>query len=118
MDRPRIYLAVILPMFALGALVAYLAVSAYASSRDIPIGAVANVNGILIALPTLVLWIPLALLLSNAILRTVAPLRRVAEHYVAVAGRPDFDTSQRQLGKFLLWSALVCVPLIAVGWWM
>jgi hypothetical protein len=79
---------------------------------------VPNLNGILIALPTLFLWMPLALLISNVILRVVPPLRRVAERYGAAAGRPDFEASQRQLAKVFLWIALVCVPLIAVGWSM
>ena len=116
MRRPRIYLVVVLPLLALGVVVVYLAVNAYAGSHDVPVHAVPDVNGILIAVPTLLLWIPVAFLLSNFIIRAVPPLRRIAESYVASSDRPGFGTSQRQLTKVLLWSAFVCAPLIAVGW--
>jgi hypothetical protein len=114
--RPRIYLAVILPSLALGVIVAYLVVGMYAASHDVPIYAVPDLNGILIAVPTLILWIPVALLLANVVIRAVPPLRRVADSYVTSLERPDFGTSQRQLIKVLLWSAFVCVPLVVVGW--
>ena len=116
MRRPRIYLAVILPLLLLGVVFSYLAVRTYAVSHDVPIRAVPDLNGILIALPILFLWIPMALLLANFIIRAAPPLRRIAESYVASADRPDFGTSQRQLAKGLLWSTVVCIPLIAVGW--
>ena len=116
MRRPRIYLAVILPLLALGVVMVYLAVRMYAESHAVPIHAVPDVNGILIAARTFLLWIPVALLLSNFVIQAVPPLRRIAESYVASSDRPDFGTSQRQLTKVLLWSAFVCVPLIAVGW--
>ena len=116
MHRPRIYLAIILPLLALGVVIVYFAVGTYAEAHDVPIHAVPNVNGILIAAPTFLLWIPVALLLSNFIIHATPPLRRVAERYVASSDRPDFGTSQRQLSKILLWSAFVCVPLIVVGW--
>jgi len=116
MRRPAIYLVVILPLIAFGVAVMYLAVNLYARSHNAPIHAVPDVNGILIAVPIFLLWIPVALLLSNLIIRAVPPLHRIAESYVASSNRPGFGASQLQLAKVLLWLAFVCVPLIAVGW--
>ena len=116
MRRPRIYLVVILPLLAFGMVVTYLAVNLYAGAHNVPIHAVPDVNGILIAVPIVLLWIPVALLLSNLIIRAVPSLHRIAESYVASSNRPGFGASQLQLTKVLLWLALVCVPLIAVGW--
>jgi hypothetical protein len=116
MRRPSIYLLVILPLLLLGGIVSSLVVGAYAASRAIPIAAIPQVNALLLAIPTLSLWIPLALLLANVILNAVPPLRRTAEGFTAIAGRPAYPESKRQLRTFLAWSALVCIPLIALGW--
>ena len=94
----------------------YFAVAAYATLHGIPVGAIAQTNGLLIGLPALFLWIPIAFLLANVILATVPPLRRIALDYVAKTGRPGFSESQNQLLKLFKWSAFVCVPLIALGW--
>jgi hypothetical protein len=118
MRRPRIYLALILPLLLLGVVVMYLVVRIYAASHDVPLQAVPDLNAMLIALPTLFLWLPVMLLLANFIMRAAPPLRRIAESYVSSADRPDFGTSQRQLAKVLLWFAFVCIPLIVVGWSM
>lgn len=88
MRRPRIYVAVILPLLLFGAVVVYLAVAAYAASHGMSIGAVPNSNALLIAVPTFFLWIPISLLLANVVLNAVPALRRIAESYATPAGRP------------------------------
>jgi hypothetical protein len=114
--KPGIYLLVILPIFVGGGIwvVAGL-VAAYAQMAGIQKSSVPNLNGLLISLPALCLWIPVALLLAICVLFVVPPLRRVAEKYSAEAQRPHFRESQRQLGKIALIMALVCVPLIVLG---
>jgi hypothetical protein len=116
MNRPPIYLLVILPLLLFGAVVVYLAVTAYATFHEIPVSAVPRANGFLIALPTLFLWIPVALLLSNVVLNAVPPLRRVAEDFVARSSAPTYSESQQQLLKVLKWTAFACIPLVAIGW--
>ncbi len=116
MRRPPIYLIVILPLLILGGPLAYFAVAMYAAAHEIPLDAVPRPNGLLVALPTLVLWLPLALLLANGFLNAVPGLRRIVETYVAEAGRPGYRESQRQLLRVFSWSALACIPLIAIGW--
>jgi hypothetical protein len=117
MNRPRIYLVVILPLLVLGApLVASLALVAYATAVGVPLRAVPEANAFLIALPALFLWIPLSLLIANVVLTSVPPFRRIAEAYVTANARPDYRASQRQLWRVLGWTACVCVPLILLGW--
>ena len=116
MRRPPIYLIVILPLLMLGGPVAYFAVAMYAAAHKIPLDAVPQSNGLLVGLPSLLLWLLLALLLANGILNAVPPLRRIAEGYVAEAGRPGYWESQRQLLRVFGLSALACIPLIAIGW--
>jgi hypothetical protein len=45
----------------------------------------------------------------------VPPLRRIAEKYILQSSHPGFAESQRQLGKMALIMALLCVPLILLG---
>jgi hypothetical protein len=114
--KPFIFFLVILPVFGGGAAsIVSALVTAYARMAAVPMSSVPNLNGLLISLPTIFLWIPVALLLSNCVLFAVPPLRRIAEAYVARSGRPGFAESQRQLGKVALIMALFCVPLIALG---
>jgi hypothetical protein len=116
MRRPPVYLIVILPLLMSGGPVAYFAVAMYAAAHEIPFDAVPQYNGLLVGLPALFLWLPLALLLANGILNAVPLLRRIAEGYVAQAGRPGYWESQRQLLRVFVWSALACIPLITIGW--
>jgi hypothetical protein len=116
MRRPLIYAAVICPLLLLGAVMVYLAVAAYAASHGVAIGAVPNANALLIALPTFLLWIPIALFLANAVLHAVPALRRIAESYAMSAGRPGYRDSQRKLGKAVMWGVVACGPFIAAGW--
>ena len=116
MNRPRIYLVVILPLLVLGApLVASLALAAYATAVGVPLRAVPELNAFLIVLPTIFLWIPVSLLVANRVLTSVPAFRRIAEAYVTASARPDYRTSQRQLSRVLGWTACVCVPLILLG---
>jgi hypothetical protein len=76
---------------------------------------VPNVNGLLISLPAFFLWIPGHLLLGNVVLYCVAPFRRIVEQYVADTGRPGFVESQKVLLKVFVAVAVICVPLIVLG---
>lgn len=92
-------------------LVALLA--SFARSRGIPLSAVPNLNGMLITVPALFLWMPVGFLLFNTVLRVIPPLRRISE-----ASGPSFAEAQTQLLKALAVGAIVCVPLIALGFWI
>jgi hypothetical protein len=114
--KPAIYLIVILPILLVGTvsiITALLAV--YTRTANIRPSTIPNTNAMLIALPTIFLWIPVTLLLSNCVLFAVPPLRRVAEAYVSRTNRPGFIESQRQLAKVVLISAVFCIPLIVLG---
>lgn len=118
-QKPRVYLVVILPIFVLGGTAVALGLlSLYAKQHGLRTGDVPDANALLIMLPTVFLWIPLALVLSNVVLRSIPPLREIAETYASTAARPGYAASQRQLLKMLAWLAGVCVPLILVGWWI
>ena len=111
-----VYLLVILPIFVCGALsIMATLIDMYAARTGVPRSSVPNLNALLISVPAMLLWIPLALLLANCVLFVVPPLRRVAERYAAEAQRPGFRESQRQLGILTLIMAAVCVPVIALG---
>jgi hypothetical protein len=88
----------------------------YARQHGVRTDDVPEANALLILLPTFFLWIPLALVLSNVVLKRIRPLRKIAESYASTADRPGYDASQRQLAKVLGWLAAFCVPLILVGW--
>jgi hypothetical protein len=117
-QRPRVYLAVILPTLALGGAVAFGLLSLYARQHGLRTDDVSDAKALLIFLPTFFLWIPLALVLSNVVLKTIRPLRIVAETYASTAARPGYAASQRQLLKVFGWLAVFCVPLILAGWWI
>jgi hypothetical protein len=114
--KPVVYLFVILPIFLGGAfgIIAGL-LAAYATMAETSPSAMPNVNGVLISVPALLLWIPLTLLIANCVLFAVPSLKRVAEKYAAEAQRPHFVESQVMLGKVAMVMALVCVPLITLG---
>ena len=117
MNRPRIYLLVILPLLVLGGIfVVSISLGAYATTVGIPLRAVPELNAFLIALPVLALWIPVSLLIANVVVATVPPLRRIAEAYVTENARPKFRASQRPRSWVGASTACVCVPLILTGW--
>jgi hypothetical protein len=105
-------------MLALGGAVAFGLLSFYAKQHGLRAGDVPDAKALLILLPTFFLWIPLALVLSNVVLKSIRPLRKIAEAYASTAARPGYAASQRQLLKALGWLAGFCVPLILVGWWI
>jgi len=118
-DKPKIYLAVILPMLCFGGLLVIVAlIRCFAAVRGIPMRQIPNVNGMLISLPAVLLWIPIILLLSNLILFAIPYLRRIAGQYVATAKRPGFRETQSDLLKLTGYFAIVCLPLIALGFWL
>jgi hypothetical protein len=114
--KPVVFLLVILPVL-LGGFLALLVglIYAYAELNGIPRNAIPNTNGLLIALPALVLWIPVALIISNWALHVVPTLRRRAEQYASESGHPAFVESQRQLSIAALIAAAVCIPLLILG---
>ncbi len=117
-DRPRIYLLVFLPLLILGGPIVAALVSGYARLKGVPVSAIQNLNGMLIALPAVIFWIPLSLLVGNYILRVVPPLRKIAEEYTARAKRPDFSESQAQLVPITLIVGVICGPKLGLGFWL
>jgi hypothetical protein len=115
-NKPAVYLAIMVPVLLVGgiAIVAGL-MAMYARVAGIHQAHVPKLNALLISLPTLMLWIPLALLLGNCILHLVPRLRATAERHSNESGHPGFRESQRQLAVAAMVMALVCVPLIALG---
>ncbi len=114
--KPAVYLLVILPILVGGgvSLIAGL-VELYSRLKGVPPSAIPNLNGLLIMLPTFFVWIPVSLILANLVLYCLPPLRRTAEQYSERAGRPGFADSQKLLLKALGVVALLCLPLIALG---
>jgi hypothetical protein len=117
--KPPIYLAVSLPIYLLGAwTVVALLLKAYQRTSGVAPNAIPNRNGLLIVLPALFLWMPVSLLLSNVMLRVVAPLRSIAEQYAKRSGHSGFRESQRFLLRAAVLVGLVCSLLIALGFWL
>ncbi len=114
--KPVIYLVVILPVLVIGSfcLVAIL-IETYSRVTGVSRSAIPNVNGLLITLPALLLWIPITLMLSNVVVHCIPSLRRIAEEYAARTGRPGFARSQKLLLKVAGVCALVCLPLLVLG---
>ena len=116
MRKPTIYLTVILPiLLAGGILIPLRLISYYSDLRGISTAQVPNSAGILITLPAFFLWIPLALMLSNFVVASLPPLRKVAERNVAQSRAPNFAESQFLLFKVFLCMGVVFVPLILYG---
>jgi hypothetical protein len=114
--KPAIYLLVILPILGIGGILVIIELeTAYASIVGIPLSAIPNLNGFLIFIPAFFLWIPVALLVSNMVLFVLPPLRRVAEKYASEGKRPGFLESQKELGKVMFIMAIICIPLIVLG---
>ena len=116
--KPIIYLLVILPILGLGGLSLMLGfMKAYAHIHGIRESAIPNLNGALITLPALFLWIPMSLVLANLVLFVVPPLRRIAERHTAQKWA-NIRRVQWALLKLTWWFAIVCVPLIALGFYL
>jgi hypothetical protein len=114
--KPAIYLVVILPVFVVGyfCLIIYL-MNIYSRITGVPPAALPFVNGMLIGLAALFLWTPISLVLSNFVMYCIPPLRRIAEGYVARTERPGYVESQKLLLKVAVGFALICLPLIVLG---
>jgi len=89
-------------------LVALLARATGATLATVPNGA-----AIVVACCGALLAVPVALMLSNLVLRALSPLRRIAGRDAARNGRPDFAASQRALLRLFLVLAAICAPIIA-----
>jgi hypothetical protein len=114
--KPRVFLLILLPILFFGGLGAILAmISLFARLRGITLKDVPDFNGMMIALPVFLLWAPLGLLLGNLVIYVTPSLHRIAQEYVAAAGRPGYWESQLWLFKAFLVIALICVPLIVLG---
>jgi hypothetical protein len=117
--KPLAYLGVFLPLLVAGAVALIgMNLSHYAHARAVPRGAVPPLNGLLLSLPVLLLWIPCALWLSNWILYLSPALRRIAERYVLETDAKGFRGSQRDLARLAALAALLCIPLIVLGYWI
>lgn len=114
--KPAIYLLVNLPIVVGGGIFFVAKImSCYAASKGIPLAEIPDSAGLLIALPSLFLWLPLALLISNTAVVLVPPLRKIAESYTKQSGHPGFGKSQIQLVLALLALSIICVPIIMYG---
>ncbi len=114
--KPRVYLLVILPILFFGELALMIAlIWMYAQFRNVPRDAIPNLNGFFIFLPAVFLWMPVSLLLGNVIPYIVPPLRRIAERYSSETDRPGYLESQKGLLKVLGIFAMICIPLIVLG---
>jgi hypothetical protein len=81
-----VYLLVILPTLAGGAVCLLTAlVETYSHVTGMPRSSMPRLNGLLMTLPALFLWIPISLLIANIVLYRVPPLRRIAERYAPEA---------------------------------
>jgi hypothetical protein len=115
-NKPPVYLLVILPILVIGGVCVFSGLlHVYCDIKSIPPSAVPNLNGALISLPAIFLWIPVSLLLGNLVLYCVPPLRRVAKQLVRESGLPGFLESQKAMLKLLLILASICIPLIVLG---
>ncbi len=90
-------------------------VSTYAVMRGISMRDVPNATSLLITLPAIIVWIPIALLLSNCVMAVMPPLSKVAQAYARRTGTPGFLKSQFQLMGLAAILALICVPIIILG---
>lgn len=112
--KPLVYLCVLLPLLVAGGLAAVLStITLFARSRGIAPAEVADLPGILLSLSALFLWMPPCLMLGNAILWAIPPLRRLAEGHVRRHAAPEFRAAQRDLARLALGMAAVTLPVIA-----
>jgi hypothetical protein len=114
--KPIVYLLVNLPIIAGGGVCLLLTlIEAYSRVKGVAHSAIPRLNALLITLPAFFLWIPIGLLVSNLVLYFISPLRRIAAEYVVRSGHPGFAESQNGILKLLRIVALVCIPLVLLG---
>lgn len=117
--KPPTYLAIFFPIFVCGGVgVVLLLAWMYSVEAGVGIVQIPLLNGILISIPAVLLWVPISLVATNVVLQLVPDLRRVAEGYAHQTGTPGFVKSQRQLLRFILLVATICVPLILLGFFV
>ena len=116
LKKPLLYLPIILLILVGGGISLILALTnLYSWVFQVPVSSVPKLNGLLIGIPALFFWIPVSLILSNAVLFSVPRFRRIADDWSAAAERPGFRESQRQLIRLSMGLAIICLPLIALG---
>jgi len=115
--KPPIYLIIILPVLVGGYfLIVWSNLTAFKYLNGIGINQIPEKNALLILLPSFFLWVPVSLLLSNAIISVIPSTRKIAENYVKKANKPDYTKTQKALKK-LFWSiASIAIPLILLGY--
>jgi hypothetical protein len=115
-QKPKAYLLIILPILCFGGLVLVLSLlSIFANLRQIPFSKIPDLNGMLIAIPAFVLWVPSALVLANGVLRIVPPLNRIAKEYSKNSNHPRRAETQTLLLRGWFLFGVICIPLIAMG---
>ena len=114
--KPVIYLIIIMPILLIGIFVlCKILTTSFSLYRNIPVSSIPNINGMLIVLPAFILWIPVSLFISNVILFVVPSLRKIAEQQVENGKSFNLIQSQKMLLKVSAFHAMVCVPLIIIG---
>lgn len=112
--RPAVFLLVVLPILWGGMLAAAVGlVALLARATDTTLATVPDGAAIVVACCGALLAVPVALMLSNLVLRALSPLRRIASRDAARHRRPDFAASQRALLRLFLVLAAICAPIIA-----
>ena len=91
---------------------------AHSHLKGVARSAVPDPIALMITLPAFFLWIPISLIVGNIVLYCVPPLRQVAQRHAAQANRPGFLASQKVLLRVLGVLALVCLPLIVLGFFL
>ena len=96
---PAVYLAVILPIFAIGgALIVAAFIAMFAMAAGVPLRSVSRTGVVLVSVHVLLPWIPLSCLLANCVLFFIPSLRKVADKYSSESGSPGFKEVQKRLG--------------------
>lgn len=117
--KPVVFLVVLFPILLIGWLGLIVgALNTFAHVSGVGLSEIPDSNGILLSLSVFFLWIPIALLLSNLILYTVRPLRRIADQYAKRSAHPGFGESQRQLLIATAIAGIICVPLMALSFYL
>ena len=116
LKKPILYLPIILLILVGGGISLILALmNLYSWVFQVPVSSVPELNSFLIALPAFFFWIPVSLILSNAVLYTVPRFRRIADDWSTAAERPGFRESQRQLIRLSMGASAICLPLVVLG---
>lgn len=114
--KPLIYLAVSLPMLVAGSILVLVALlKAFTCLHGIAFHSIPDLNGFLISIPALLVWIPWSLLLSNAVLRHTPYLKDLADRYADESSTPGYAQSQHVLLRLAILFSVIGIPIIAFG---